>query len=70
MNDYLIALIIGIAAGIIDVLSMIIEKLDKAACWSAFVHWLVLGIIIPFVGWEIQPWLKGLIIESFHFYQF
>ncbi len=56
------ALAIGFAAGLIDVIPMIIQKLDKSACWSAFVHWLVLGTIIPFVDWDIQPWLKGLII--------
>ena len=62
MNSILIALLIGIVAGIIDVIPMIIQKLDKHANWSAFVHWVVLGLIIPFVDWNIAPWLKGLII--------
>jgi len=62
MENIIIALAIGIVAGIIDVTPMIIMKLDKTANWSAFVHWVVLGLIIPFVQWEIDPWLKGLII--------
>lgn len=62
MEDILIALTIGIVAGLIDVTPMIIRKLDKTACWSAFTHWVVLGLIIPFVHWGVQPWLKGLII--------
>jgi hypothetical protein len=62
MNDIIIALVIGIAAGIIDVVPMIIQKLEKEASVSAFVHWVVLGLIIPFVSWDIAPWLKGLII--------
>ena len=62
MNNILIALGIGITAGLIDVTPMIIQKLDKTANWSAFVHWLVLGFIIPFVHWDMEPWLKGLII--------
>lgn len=62
MNNILIALCIGVAAGIIDVTPMIIQKLDKTANWSAFIHWVVLGLIIPFVHWDIDPWLKGLII--------
>lgn len=62
MQPFFIALTIGITAGLIDVIPMIIRKIDKFACWSAFVHWVVLGTIIPFVGWDIQPWLKGLII--------
>ena len=62
MENLLIALLIGIAAGIIDVTPMILMKLDKAANWSAFVHWIFLGLIIPFVDWDMQPWLKGIII--------
>jgi len=62
MENFLIALSIGIAAGLVDVTPMIIQKLDKTANWSAFVHWVALGLIIPFVQWDIDPWLKGLII--------
>jgi len=62
MQNILIALLIGIVAGLIDVTPMIIQKLDKTANISAFVHWVALGLIIPFVHWDIQPWLKGLII--------
>ncbi|MBI9067761.1 MAG: hypothetical protein JEZ09_10750 [Salinivirgaceae bacterium] len=62
MTNILIALLIGICAGIIDTIPMILQKLDKSATLSAFIHWLVLGLIIPFVDWDIAPWLKGLII--------
>jgi hypothetical protein len=62
MNHFLTALIIGIAAGVIDVVPMIAQKLDKRACLSAFMQWLFLGFIIPFVQWDVQPWIKGLII--------
>lgn len=62
MKNIIIALLIGLVAGIIDVLPMIIQKLDKYSNLSAFVHWLVLGLIIPFVSWGISPWLQGLII--------
>lgn len=64
MNKILIALIIGVIAGTIDVVPMIIQKLDKYACASAFAQWVFLGLIIPFVSWEMQPWLKGLIIAE------
>jgi hypothetical protein len=43
---------------------MIIQKMDKYANLSAFVHWVVLGLIIPFVSWNIAPWPKGLIIAE------
>ena len=62
MKTILIALAIGISAGLVDVIPMIFQKLNKTACWSAFTHWLVLGLVIPFVDWNVDPWLKGLII--------
>jgi hypothetical protein len=63
MNEFLIAIIIGLVAGLIDVTPMIIMKLEKVANISAFVHYFVLGLIIPFVGWDIAPWIKGIIIS-------
>lgn len=63
MNPFLIALIIGLSAGIIDAVPMIIQKLDKRATLSAFIHYFALGLIIPFVDWSMQPWLKGVIIS-------
>jgi hypothetical protein len=62
MNDFYIALVIGIVAGIIDVTPMIIQKIDRHASLSAFCHWVVLGLIIPFVDWDMQPWFKGIVI--------
>ena len=62
MNDIFIALGIGITAGIIDIIPMILQKLDRSATLSAFVHWVVLGLLIPYVHWDIVPWLKGSII--------
>ncbi len=64
MNEILIALTIGIIAGIVDVIPMIIQKMDKFANLSAFSHWVVLGLLIPFVSWNMAPWIKGLIIAE------
>ncbi len=62
MNSFFVAIIIGVVAGLIDVTPMIIMKLEKEASISAFIHYFVLGLIIPFVSWEMAPWLKGMII--------
>ena len=62
MSDILIAILIGLAAGTIDVIPMIIMKLERSANLSAFLHYFVLGLIIPFVSWDISSWLKGMII--------
>jgi len=64
MEHFLIALTIGVIAGIIDVIPMIMQKMDRFANLSAFFHWVALGLIIPFVSWDMQAWLKGLIIAE------
>jgi len=63
MSNFFAALLIGLAAGTIDVVPMIIQKLNKTACISAFIHYLALGFLIPFVQWDIAPWMKGIIIS-------
>lgn len=62
MNDFFIALLIGLAAGLIDIIPMIIKKLDKRDTISAFVHYFALGLVIPFVNWGIAPWITGIVI--------
>ncbi len=62
MKNIFKALLIGLSAGAIDALPMIFQGLPWSATFSAFVHWIVLGLIIPFVNWNIKPWLKGLFI--------
>jgi len=62
MNDIFIAMIIGLAAGLIDIIPMIIQKLDKRDTISAFVHYFALGLIIPFVSWGIASWITGVVI--------
>ncbi|HHH53620.1 MAG TPA: hypothetical protein ENK91_08175 [Bacteroidetes bacterium] len=64
MSKLVISIVIGAIAGIIDVIPMIMQKLDKTANWSAFVHWIVLGFIISYVDIPVSPWLKGLIIAE------
>ena len=62
MNNFTKALLIGLIAGLVDAIPMIIQGLDGYASLSAFTHWIILGLIIPFVKWNIAPWLKGLLI--------
>jgi len=64
MSKLIISIGIGVAAGIIDVIPMLIQKIDKHACISAFIHWVVMGIIISYIQISFSPWLKGLIIAE------
>ncbi len=60
MNDFLIAILIGLVAGLIDVVPMFIQKLDKRDTISAFAHYFALGLIIPYVNWGFASWITGI----------
>ncbi len=64
MTKLLVVLFIGFIAGIIDIIPMIIQKLDKYAIISAFVHWIVLAFLISYIVLPMPAWLKGLIIAE------
>ncbi len=55
------ALIIGVGAGIIDVIPMVLKHMDIYSNLSAFTHWVVLGLIIPFISWPLAGWAKGIV---------
>ena len=64
MDTLLLSAIIGIVAGITDVIPMIIQKLDRRATISAFLQYFFVSIIIvnidlPHVAW----WLQGGLIS-------
>jgi hypothetical protein len=63
MNVLLTGIMVGIVAGALDALPMIIKKLDRKDTFSAFVQWFFASIVIalvdiPGVAW----WLEGSII--------
>ena len=62
MRKQIIGIILGIIAGIIDVIPMIIQKLTWDANISAFIMWVVVGFLITTVDLKIKPILKGILI--------
>jgi len=62
MKKILLSLAIGGIAGIIDVIPMIVQNLDWYSNISAFVFWLVMGLVIAHTSLPIKSWLKGLVI--------
>lgn len=64
MMKFLLTLLTGVVFGAIDVLPMFKMKLDRFACASAFVFYL----IIPFIIFNIELfgmpwWLKGGVVS-------
>jgi len=62
MKTIIIGILLGAAAGIIDVIPMIIKKLTWDANISAFSLWVVVGLLIATSGLEINPIIKGILI--------
>jgi hypothetical protein len=64
MSKLFISLGIGMIAGIIDVIPMVIQRLDKYSTISAFVQWVVLGFLISYVQVPMASWLKGIVVAE------
>jgi len=65
MDTLLLSALIGIGAGIIDIIPMVVQKLDKRATISAFLQYFFVSIIIvnidlPHIVW----WLQGGLISA------
>ena len=59
MDTLLLSVIIGVVAGLIDIIPMVIQKLDKRASISAFLQYFFASIIIvnidlPYIVWCLQ----------------
>lgn len=63
MKKIKLGIILGIAAGIIDVLPMIFQKLTWDANLSAFTFWIVAGFFISSTNLNIKGAVKGIIIS-------
>jgi hypothetical protein len=62
MRSLLIGLCVGAGAGILDILPMLIQRLPARATASAFVQWLVLGLVIAHVRSPLPQWAAGLAV--------
>lgn len=63
MKSYLISLLIGLTAAVIDIVPMIIRRMDNFFIISAFFVWIVLGIFIPKINFVSISFLNGIIVS-------
>ncbi len=64
MRILFLSMLIGVVAGVIDILPMVLQKMDKRAIIAAFLQYFFISIIIvninlPGVVW----WLQGSLIS-------
>ena len=62
MKKQIIGIILGMVAGILDVIPMIIMNLTWDANLSAFSMWIVIGFLIASVDLKIHSIIKGILI--------
>jgi hypothetical protein len=62
MKKIVIGLILGIVAGTIDVIPMIIQGLTWDANISAFSMWIIVGFLISTIDLKINSIIKGILI--------
>lgn len=64
MKTLLISMLIGLAAGVIDILPMLIQKMDKRSIASAFFQYFFVSIVIVNINLPgIEWWLQGGLVS-------
>lgn len=61
MSNVLISLLIGFAAAIVDIIPMIVRKVNTHFTISAFLFWIVAGVVIPGISITSIGWMNGAI---------
>lgn len=62
MEKFIKTLLLGTAAGILDVIPMAFQGLNWQTNLAAFLHWLGLGILITYFRLPLAGWLSGIVI--------
>jgi hypothetical protein len=62
MNIILLGLVLGVVAGVIDIIPMLAMKLPLIAELSAFSMWVVIGFFIASADFGINGIAKGVIV--------
>ena len=63
MQKVKVGILLGIGAGIIDVIPMIIQKLSWDANLSAFSMWIVIGLFMSLIDIKSNSAFKGILIS-------
>lgn len=63
MNKIKLGILLGIIAGVIDVIPMLIQKLTWDANISAFLFWIVAGFFIATSNLKLKGALKGIVVS-------
>ena len=64
--EIVFTLLVGVVVGLIDALPMFLKKMNRANCWSAFLQYVVVTVVVfnttlPQFG--VNDWLVGPIVS-------
>lgn len=59
--NWILSILLGLSAALIDTLPMFMKRLDKSFILSAFCFWLIAGILVPRIHLTSWNWLNGLL---------
>ncbi len=62
MNSFYLSLLVGLFAGLIDILPMIKQKINPYSISAIFIQWLWLGLLLPYINLGINIQLEGIIL--------
>ncbi|MBN1534326.1 MAG: hypothetical protein JXA20_16760 [Spirochaetes bacterium] len=63
MRSIAVSLLIGAAAGLADILPMVVKKMDRIPILSAFIHYVVVAFVVAHVAIPGLPWwIRGPIV--------
>jgi len=62
MKTVIVGILLGMAAGIIDVIPMLVKKLPWDANISAFTMWIVVGFFVATIDLSMNPILEGIFV--------
>lgn len=62
MTIFFRALLIGIAAGILDVIPMVFMGASWQGSLATLLHWLTMGILVTYIRLPFTGWLSGMIL--------
>ncbi len=63
MQKIKLGILLGVAAGIIDVIPMLFQKLTWDANLSAFSFWVVVGFVIAVTDFRLKGAAKGIVLS-------
>ena len=63
MRKIYFGLLLGLIAGVIDVIPMILQGITWDANLSAFAFWIIAGFMIATSNLQLKPVLKGIVVS-------